>query len=161
LNTKAQTTLPLEDKVYQLVVVFSSQCCGIDAEASVKLHQLLDSISVPYHTQYWGKEGEKSVYIDLSEFTAVQANTYWEAIAMIGRESETQLVQVGKRVYVEEANQWLLICFSQVMLENYLEEEIIQIILQNQKRLGSTIPIEWREFSADSAVIFKKICVLN
>lgn len=155
-HTKAQTTLPLEDEVYQLVVVFSSQCCGIDREAAIKLHQLLDSIKAPHYTEYWGKEGEKNVYIDLSPFSSIQSKSYWIAIGAICQTSSDQLVRPEKRIYFESSIQQLVICFGQSEFEKKVIEEISQIVLQKEKWFGNPIPIVWREFSGEQSLIFKK-----
>jgi hypothetical protein len=155
-HTKAQTTLPLDDEVYQLVVVFNSQCCGIDREAAIKLHQLLDSIKAPHYTEYWGKEGEKNVYVDLSPFSHIQSKYYWFAIGAICQASADQLVRPEKRLFFESSSQQLVVHFGQSEFEKKVIEEVSQIILQKEKWFGSPSPIVWCELSEEQSLIFKK-----
>jgi hypothetical protein len=109
----AQNQTKVESQIFNFYVLFGSECCGIDQKAFLVLHQHIQKFQkknkskVAFETLYWGKEGEKVIYFELSQLSGNQANTFFEQTLELMRNKEYKLVKVGSLLNYHLASQTL------------------------------------------------------
>jgi hypothetical protein len=112
-EVSAQNQSEIESQIFNFYVLFGSECCGIDQKAFLALHQNIQKFQkkhkskIAYETLYWGKEGEKVVYIDLAQLSDNQSIVFFQETLGILRNKAYKLVKVSPLLEYHRASQTL------------------------------------------------------